>query len=334
MTGFADNPQFVLLTAGLLALFCIMGLGYALFSEEIAGAARKRQRLQQIDEKKGRGGRGSWSPIRFAEESARDRLRMLAEEQKKANSSARTLRSKLEQAGVKSSPAKVMILFYLGAAAVAAVVYAVFRDPAPAALAGVVAAFLGPRVVIGYMISHRLNKFLTMFPNAIDIMVRGVKSGLPVNESMKVAANEIPDPVGEEFRTILAQVNMGVSLEEALKQMNQRLQSPDVNFFRTVLAIQKQTGGNLAEALGNLSGILRDRRKMKLKIKALSSEARMSAIIIGSLPVLVTAALYFINPDYIMYMFEHPTGQMMLGVGIAMMFFGAMVMRSMVRFEI
>ena len=200
---------------------------------------------------------------------------MLAEEQRKATQSV-TLRVKLEQAGVKSSPARFLMIFYLLAAMIGGGVFVYFGNGLAAAGVATVVAFLLPTLVVRKKIDIRVNKFLEIFPNALDILVRGVKSGLPVNESMKVAAMELPDPVGHELREVVANVNMGVPLEEALRKMHTRVPSPDVNFFRTVLAIQKQTGGNLAEALGNLSGILRERRKMKKKIVALSSEARMS----------------------------------------------------------
>ncbi|MEM9725964.1 MAG: type II secretion system F family protein [Pseudomonadota bacterium] len=329
MQNLFDDPQMTLWAAGGLALLCVAAIAYALFGDD--SGARARKRVQKLDPKaKGK----SWSPFGDAEHSARDRLKMLEDEQKKSSSQKTSMRIKLEQAGVRSTPAQFLLQFYLAAAAVGAGVFVYYGSPLVALGVAVVVAFLLPTIVVKKKIEGRVNKFLEIFPNALDILVRGVRSGLPVSESMKVAANELPDPVGAELREVVATTNMGVPMEEALAKMAMRIPSPDVNFFRTVLAIQRQTGGNLAESLSNLSNVLRERRKMKKKIVALSSEARMSAIIIGALPILVGVLVYFMKPDYIMLLFTDSFGQIMVAGGAFWMLCGIMIMRWMVRFEI
>ena len=189
-------------------------------------------------------------------------------------------------------------------------------------------------MVVGFLVNRRLNRFTSLFPEAIDLIVRGLKSGLPVSESIRTVGAEVPDPIGVEFRTVSDGVGLGQSLEEALWEASKRLDTPEFKFFVVSLSIQRETGGNLAETLGNLADILRRRRQMRLKIKAMSSEARASAYILGSLPFVVFAAILIINPGYAMQLFEDPRGHVMLGAGFASLFTGALVMAKMIRFEI
>ena len=330
LSGGSQNT--LMIAVGLVAI-CVVMIGFALFSGE--SEARKRKRVKNIDPTaRAKSKRAGWSPFGAAEESARDRLRMLAEEQKKANSRSATLRVKLQQAGLKSSPAQYLATFYFLAVIVAGGVYFYFREPLASVGVAVAIGFFAPSFVLNNRIFKRVQKYLEVFPNALDILVRGVKSGLPVNESLKVAADELPDPVGVELRQVVANVNMGVAIDDALKQMHERVPSNDVSFFRTVLAIQKQSGGNLAEALGNLSNILRERKKLKKKVVALSAEARMSAIIIGALPIIVGCIVYLMKPDYIGLLFTNELGKMMLIGAAFWMTMGVLVMRWMIKFEI
>jgi tight adherence protein B len=188
--------------------------------------------------------------------------------------------------------------------------------------------------VVGFLVNRRLNKFTSLFPEAIDLIVRGLKSGLPVSESIRTVGAEVPDPIGVEFRTVSDAVSLGQSLEEALWDAAKRLDTPEFKFFVVSLSIQRETGGNLAETLGNLADILRRRRQMRLKIKAMSSEARASAYILGSLPFVVFAAIMMINPGYAFQLFEDPRGHVLLGLGAASLVTGALVMAKMIRFEI
>ena len=191
-----------------------------------------------------------------------------------------------------------------------------------------------PHLVVGFLAKRRRNKFVDNFPDAIDLMVRGLKSGLPISESIKAAGAEVPDPVGEELRKVTDAVRLGSKLEEVLWETADRLDMQEFKFFTVSLAIQSETGGNLSESLANLSSVLRGRRQLKLKIKAMSSEAKTSAYIIGALPFVVGSFIYIVNNSYIMKLFIDPRGHIMLGVGATMFLIGGTIMYKMVKFEI
>jgi tight adherence protein B len=199
--------------------------------------------------------------------------------------------------------------------------------------AGAAVGFGFPRWFLMFSVKRRMKAFVNEFANAIDVIVRGVKSGLPLNECLKIIANEAADPVGPEFRSIVEGLKVGVSLEDGLKRMYQRMPLTEVNFFQIVLVIQQKTGGNLAEALGNLSGVLRDRKRLQGKIKALSSEAKASASIIGSLPFIVGLLVYFTSPDYITLLFTQRVGNFILLCSMLWMGMGVFVMNKMINFK-
>lgn len=191
-----------------------------------------------------------------------------------------------------------------------------------------------PHWFTGFLIKRRAVKFTTLFPDAIDLMTRGLKSGLPVTESISAAAREIPDPVGIEFRKIIDAIKLGQTLDEALWAATARISTPEFKFFVISLSIQQETGGNLAETLQNLSEILRKREQMKLKVKAMSSEARASALIIGSLPFIMGTVLSMVNYEYVNVLWTDPRGMTMLAVGFGLIGTGSFVIAKMVRFEI
>jgi tight adherence protein B len=201
-------------------------------------------------------------------------------------------------------------------------------------LIAVVAGFGVPHLAVGFLGSRRQKKFLAVFPDAIDLIVRGLKSGLPVTESMASVGREMADPMGTEFRLVCDSVRFGRQLEEVLWETAKRLEMSEFNFFVISLSIQRETGGNLAETLANLSDILRRRRQMRLKIKAMSSEAKYSAYILGSLPFIMFLLVYFLNNSYAMGLFNDPRGLMMVGAGLGSLLVGIGVMAKMVRFEI
>jgi tight adherence protein B len=181
---------------------------------------------------------------------------------------------------------------------------------------------------------RRLNQFNAKFPDAIELLVRGLRSGLPVTETLQVAATEVPGPVGEEFKAVVERIKIGRTMEEALQETADRLGTPEFQFFVITLAIQRETGGNLAETLSNLSDVLRKRAQMKLKIRAMSSESKASAYIVGALPFIVFGLIMWINPHYMNGFFSDErlivTG---LG-GLVWMSIGAFIMAKMVSFEI
>ena len=204
-------------------------------------------------------------------------------------------------------------------------------------LALAVGIFVGaglPHLLVSRAIKKRTAQFNAKFPDAIELLVRGLRSGLPVTETLAVVAQEVPGPVGEEFKGVVERIKIGRTMEEALQQTADRLDIPEFNFFCITLAIQRETGGNLAETLSNLSDVLRKRAQMKLKIKAMSSESKASAYIVGALPFIVFGMILWINPSYIGGFFEDDrlivTG---LG-GLVWMSIGAFIMAKMVSFEI
>jgi len=201
-------------------------------------------------------------------------------------------------------------------------------------LSGITVGVGLPHMLTGKLIDRRISRFTRQFPEAIDLMVRGLRSGLPISESMNSVGQEIEDPVGIEFRRIVDAIKLGKDQNQALMETAERVDTADFRFFMISLSIQKETGGNLAETLDNLSDILRRRQQMKLKIKAMSSEARASAMIIGSLPFIMVGILMLVNYDYVSTLFTDPRGMMMSGFGLFMMALGGGVISKMVKFEI
>lgn len=195
------------------------------------------------------------------------------------------------------------------------------------------AGFGLPRWVLGYLKTKREKAFLKALPDAVDVIVRGIKAGLPLFESIKVVAGDAPEPLKSEFLAIIETQTIGMPLGEACARLFDRMPVPEANFFGIVIAIQQKSGGNLSEALGNLSKVLRDRKKMADKIQAMSMEAKASAAIIGSLPPVVMALVWITTPDYISLLWSHPTGQFMLLACVCWMAIGIMVMKKMINFD-
>jgi tight adherence protein B len=203
-----------------------------------------------------------------------------------------------------------------------------------AALAASFAAGFGlPRWILGFLKRRREAKFIAAFPDGVDVIVRGIKAGLPLLESLKVISVDSPEPLRSEMRTILDIQAIGVPLGEACTKLYERVPVAEANFFGIVISIQQKAGGNLSEALGNLSKVLRERKKMKAKIQAMSQEAKASAGIIGSLPVIVMALVYLTSPQYIELLWTHPTGRMLLAISAFWMSMGIFVMRKMINFD-
>ncbi|WP_373475501.1 type II secretion system F family protein [Sphingorhabdus sp.] len=191
-----------------------------------------------------------------------------------------------------------------------------------------------PHFVVNFLIAKRIKKFTTNFPDAIELLVRGLKSGLPVGETLGVVAREIPGPVGEEFKMVTEKVRIGKSMEDALQETADRMGTAEFQFFVITLAIQRETGGNLAETLSNLADVLRKRAQMKLKIRAMSSESKASAYIVGSLPFFVFGMVWSVNQNYLAGFFFEPRLMIAGMIGIVWMSIGAFIMAKMVNFEI
>jgi tight adherence protein B len=208
---------------------------------------------------------------------------------------------------------------------------------APLLLALLVGLVVGaglPHMVVGFQIKKRVGKFNAKFPDAIELLVRGLRSGLPVTETMAVVAQEIQDPVGFEFRQVVDKMKIGRTMDASLQETADRLGTPEFQFFTITLQIQRETGGNLAETLANLADVLRKRGQMKLKIRAMSSESKASAYIIGALPFIVFTLIYFINGGYMQKFFTDERLMIAGGGGLVWMSIGAFIMAKMINFEI
>ncbi|AGA65272.1 LOW QUALITY PROTEIN: Flp pilus assembly protein TadB [Liberibacter crescens BT-1] len=195
-------------------------------------------------------------------------------------------------------------------------------------------ALVVPRFLLNYLIKNRQAKFLDELPNALDVVVRSVRSGLPLIDAIRLIATQSKQPLRNEFRRIVDSQQIGLSIPESISRMVRYMPIQEVSFFATVINIQAQSGGNLSEALSNLSKVLRDRKKMKAKVKALAMEAKASAWIIGSLPFVVSTLVYITSPQYIGVLFVDPRGHMILGIAGVLMLIGIFIMRIMINFDI
>ena len=243
------------------------------------------------------------------------------------------LASRLTQAGLSWSSQKFMII----SGVLAAVCFAIAMLAGGGLLAGIGLAFAGgfglPRWALKFLKTRREKNFLRALPDAVDVIVRGIKAGLPLFDSIKVVAADAPEPLKSEFMAIIETQAIGMPLGDACARLYERMPVPEANFFGIVIAIQQKSGGNLSEALGNLSKVLRDRKKMAEKIQAMSMEAKASAGIIGSLPPIVMLLVYLSTPDYISLLWTHPTGQLMLCGCLVWMSIGVFVMKKMINFD-
>ena len=243
------------------------------------------------------------------------------------------LSSRLTQAGLTWTVKKFMMI----SGVLAAVSFAIAMLAGGGLLAAVGLAFAAgfglPRWSLSYLKTRREKAFLKALPDAVDVIVRGIKAGLPLFESIKVVASDAPEPLKGEFLAIIETQAIGMPLGDACARLFERMPVPEANFFGIVIAIQQKSGGNLSEALGNLSKVLRDRKKMAEKIQAMSMEAKASAGIIGSLPPIVMLLVYLSTPEYISLLWTHPTGQLMLVGCVVWMSIGIFVMKRMINFD-
>jgi tight adherence protein B len=316
-----------------LAFVAIGGVGFVFASgtpqpatatkrvKAVAGAAKVDRRKQAQD-----------MAALKRKQTTQEALKEMSNNEKSARKRRFSVKGQIAQAGIKLSPT----MFWVYASIVGVVLALaglIIQGPIGAAM-GFFIGFLGlPRWFLGFLVSGRQKKFGSQLADGIDVIVRGVKSGLPLNQCLRIIAAESPEPLRSEFQALCDSQAMGVPLEIGMQRMYDHMPLPEVNFFSIVLVIQQKTGGNLSESLGNLSAVLRSRKLMIEKVKALSAEANASAMIIGSLPVIVATLVYFTRPAYIMVLFTHPVGNLiLLGCGI-MMSLGIFVMHKMVNFK-
>lgn len=334
------DPGIVTTAIGILAALSISGLAYALLSPLMA-REDKKERISKVaiaDRRAAHARIASEEDAAARRKNIANKLKqqqsIIDEKTKKSSSSRAPLDVRIKRAGLNWSIRQFwMISLICGLVSYGAM----FGMGAPlyAAIAGAAVGLFGlPTWYVNYKANKRMKRFLDEFPNALDVIVRGMKSGLPLNDCMMIISREAAEPVRGEFKMIVEQQQMGLQLNDAIAKMHDRVPLPEVNFLSIMMAIQGQSGGNLSEPLGNLSRVVRDRKKMKAKIEAMSMEAKSSAAIIACLPVAVIVILYLTTPDYMTLLFTERLGNLMLGACCLLMFTGVMVMRKMINFDI
>jgi tight adherence protein B len=318
-----------------LALFflgtvAVGGIAWVFLLPYLSGEKAMEKRKASVAAKEPMAARGARGAQKSRREQVESSLKQLDIKQK--NNKKLTLAMRIAQAGLTWSNRKFFAISACLGAFVFALVISTF-GLLPAIGFGFAAAFGLPFWMLAYLKKRRENRFLNNFPDVVDVITRGIKAGLPLLDSLKMVASEGQEPLKSEFRAILDTQTIGIPLGEACLKLFERMPLAEANFFGIVIAIQQKAGGNLSEALGNLSKVLRDRKKMKAKIQAMSMEAKASAMIIGSLPPAVMLLVWITSPDYISLLWTHPMGQMMMAGCGAWMFMGCMVMKKMINFD-
>ncbi|NTF30663.1 type II secretion system F family protein [Rhizobium skierniewicense] len=331
------------MTVMLLVIFVAISAGaiaYVFLFPQIEVEKKTASRVSRVksaetDHTKIKAARDRVQEMSKRRKSVQDTLKDLEKKQNEKSKDRKdtSLRGRLVQAGLSISVQK----FYLISAGLGLAIFLVallYAAPLFLALGGGFVGALGlPRWVLGFLVKRRQNKFLEEFPNALDVMYRSIKSGLPLNDSIRLIASDGQEPVKTEFQRVVEAQQVGMTIPEGIGRMMLTMPLPEVNFFGTVITIQAQAGGNLSEALANLSKVLRERRKMKAKVAALSMEAKASAVIIGALPFIVATLVYLTSPDYISVLFTDSRGHLILGASALWMSIGIVVMRQMINFD-
>lgn len=328
------DGNLVSFAAALLGALAIGALAYALAYPYFSGDRETAERVKGVVEQR----RGTLSPLEQAgsrRKTVSETLKDIEDRQKAAEKVS--LRLRLSRAGLEITPR----VFWLASAVcglVMALLVQILLPPSPTrfflmVVIGLIGVFGAPRWYLNKKTARRQQKFTLELPNAIDIVVRGMKSGLPLNECLAIVARESAEPLATEFRDVIDQQRVGVPLGEALEKLAARMPLPEVKFLSIVIAIQQQSGGNLSEALGNLSGVLRDRVRLQMKVKALSAEAKASAMVLAALPPSVMMMIYVTSPEYIKPLFDTRAGNLALLGCLIWMMMGVLVMRKMINFK-
>ena len=313
-----------------LASVAIGGLAWVFVYPILSGERKAEQRMASVAKNQAvtRTTRGSQKPRRDAIETTLKEF----EERNKKNKRV-PLATRIAQAGLTWSKQQ----FFLISAGIGVAMFMIglFTGAGllPAIGLGFAGAFGLPYWLLSYLKKRRETKFLNAFPDAVDIIVRGIKAGLPLLDCMKMITADAPEPLKSEFRAIVETQAIGIPLGDACGKLYERMPVPEANFFGIVISIQQKAGGNLSEALGNLSRVLRDRKKMKAKIQAMSMEAKASASIIGALPIAVMTLVWITSPNYIALLWTEPLGNVMLAASACWMAMGVLVMKKMINFD-
>jgi len=326
-----------LLLAGflLLAAVSIATIVFLLVNPYFSGERRADKRIQGVTES-----RTQRIALKAQADVAQNRRRQVTETLKELEDREKerekiSMRLRLQRAGLDISPRAYWMASLGCGLGVGLVIWLSSPNlPVIVPLLGTFVGALGlPRWIVARLTKRRQYKFTDEFANAIDVIVRGVKSGLPLPECLAIIARESPEPIAKEFTELVEQQRIGVPLSEAFERMMTRLPMQEVRFFAIVIGIQQQAGGNLSEALGNLSGVLRDRKRLQAKVRALSAEAKASAAVLGALPFIVMILVYITTPSYIMLLWTTQFGQFLLVVAGIWMSMGLLVMRKMINFK-
>ncbi|MEN3375742.1 MAG: tight adherence protein [Hyphomicrobiales bacterium] len=320
-----------------LALFFLVtlaagGVAWVFIYPILSGERQAEQRQERVvrTEPVARATTGRNTP-KVRREQVEDTLKELEIRSKKQKSLPIAMR--LSQAGLDWSKRQFIIVSAIVGTVLFVAVFIVGGNLIAAVGAGFAGGFGAPRWLLGFLKKRRESKFLHNFPDAVDVIVRGVKAGLPLGDCLRIIANEAQEPVRGEFKVIIEEQTVGIPMGEACAKLFERMPLPEANFFGIVVSIQQRSGGNLSEALGNLSRVLRDRKKMKAKIQAMSMEAKASAMIIAALPFCVMLLVYISSPNYIELLWTHPTGRFMMACSAGWMLMGVMVMKKMINFD-
>jgi tight adherence protein B len=320
-----------MLALAFLAAAAVGGLAWVFLYPLLSGEKKAESRRASVARTEPIAARQADKSQRSRREQVEGSLRELdARRQKEKRVS---LPMRLTQAGLDWTPNKFWIISGVIGVVGFVAAYVIGGGLLGAAGMAFATGFGLPRWALGYLKKRRETAFLKALPDAVDVIVRGIKAGLPLFESIKVVAADSPEPLRGEFLAIIETQTIGMPLGEACARLFERMPLPEASFFGIVIAIQQKSGGNLSEALGNLSKVLRDRKKMKEKIQAMSMEAKASASIIGALPPGVMFFVYLSTPDYIALLWTHHLGQLMLVACVVWMMIGVLVMKKMINFD-
>jgi tight adherence protein B len=316
----------------LLAMVAVGAAGFALVPAMFGNRAEKRIKALQGDV---RANRANADASRTRDTRRRELQQTLRaqtaalEKRKRLN-----LRQRLHQAGMKLKPVAFIRNSVIFGLIVFVVCFVLQLELIYCLVFSLALGYLLPRMYVGHRTKRYRNAFLDELPNAVEAIVRGVKAGMPLNDSMRLVAKEAKEPIKSDFQRVIDQQAVGMTIQEAVVSLYERVPLAEVNFFIVVITVQAQAGGNLSEALTNLSRVLRNRKKMKAKVKAMSSEAKASAGIIGSLPIIVAILVSLTTPGYLLPLIETPIGNLMLGIAAVLMFTGGFIMNRMIQFEV
>jgi tight adherence protein B len=327
------DQTFVIFGVAAVGFGIVVAVGFV-FAGGRTSQEKAVQRAQAITGGAGRDTRRLRVPAANSAETRRKQIMKSLQDQERQQKKARlTLANKLKQAGINAT----VMQFWMASAGLGVVVallcFLLRANPFVALGLGAAAGLGLPQWVLGFLAKRRTGKFTAAFSDAMDVIVRGIKSGLPVHDCLKIIGRETPEPLAGEFRRLVENIAMGMNLDQALEKLYEHMPTAEVRFFSIVMNIQQKTGGNLAEALNNLSAVLRSRKLMREKVKALSSEATSSAFIIGCLPPGVILLIMLWTPSYMSPMFTDHRGWLMLGGSAIWMGLGIFVMARMINFK-